>query len=529
MRHNLPVSEREHPIGDDSVILSTTDPRGKITYINDDFLEACGYAQEELIGSPHNIVRHPSMPPAAFGSLWETIKSGRAWMGIVKNRRKNGDHYWVDAFATPIMQGSEVMEFQSVRLKARSEDVERARKVYEELNSGATPQPLKRRPLCVRVRIGLWFSAVMAGLLGGAELMGWLQPVPALMIWLGAMLFHWLLLVWILAPLMKVLETARGISDDRLACYVYTGRTDEAGQLQLAFKTLKSDASAVVSRLLDYTGYLRRSMQTLSDNLGESFAGIQRMFDEISQVETSVHQSAEAAREVSRSAQSGSEAMAAALGSAESGMDSVSATLASMSSLAARINRAVEAINRLDADSGSVNAVLDVIRSVAEQTNLLALNAAIEAARAGEHGRGFAVMADEVRTLANRTQDSTREIQDMLLRLHDGARCAVEAIGQAREEVQQGVDQARRSAEAIDSVRGSVRSISDMSQQIAAAVEEQTCASVEMGQAISRVRQYASGVLGTVESNRDLSREVSDHAGRLSQLAQEFWNKRARH
>ncbi|MCK3483873.1 PAS domain-containing protein, partial [Escherichia coli] len=116
--------------------LSTTSPQSHITYVNPDFIKISGFTEEELLGQPHNIVRHPDMPPAAFEHMWSTLKSGRSWMGLVKNRCKNGDHYWVSAYVTPIAKNGSIVEYQSVRTKPEPEQVLAAEKLYAQLRSG---------------------------------------------------------------------------------------------------------------------------------------------------------------------------------------------------------------------------------------------------------------------------------------------------------------------------------------------------------------------------------------------------------
>ena len=139
MKKNYPVTQKEVPVSASANILSTTDTKGRITYVNQDFLEISGFEEEELIGKAHNVVRHPDMPPAAFEDLWRTIQSGRSWMGIVKNRCKNGDHYWVNAYVTPVFKDGQIVEYQSVRSQATREQIARAEKLYAALNAGKPP------------------------------------------------------------------------------------------------------------------------------------------------------------------------------------------------------------------------------------------------------------------------------------------------------------------------------------------------------------------------------------------------------
>jgi methyl-accepting chemotaxis protein len=172
MRVNLPITQHEYVLRDGAVIVSKTDPKGRITYVNDDFLEASGFTTEELIGKAHNLVRHPDMPPEAFADLWRTLKAGRPWTGYVKNRRKNGDHYWVLANVTPIRKGSEVVEYMSVRSKPSRAAVDACEALYREFREGrqgrrrivegavATPGP--RRWLAAGYRLPLALQAGLA-------------------------------------------------------------------------------------------------------------------------------------------------------------------------------------------------------------------------------------------------------------------------------------------------------------------------------------------------------------------------------
>lgn len=139
MKINLPVTGIERSFDSSERIISTTDAKGIITSYNETFFKISGFAAEELDGKNHNVVRHPDMPPAAFEDLWSTVKKNQSWMGIVKNRCKNGDHYWVDAYVTPISENGQIAEFQSVRSKPKAEYVQRAEKAYKCFNEDKTP------------------------------------------------------------------------------------------------------------------------------------------------------------------------------------------------------------------------------------------------------------------------------------------------------------------------------------------------------------------------------------------------------
>ena len=144
MRKNLPVTTNEYVLPDNTLIVSKTDTKGKLTYFNEQFVQASGFTDDELMGQPHNIIRHPDMPAAAFQNLWDTIKAGKPWTGAVKNRRKNGDYYWVQASATPIWENGQITGYMSVRTKLSADQREEAERVYALINQG-TGAGLPRR------------------------------------------------------------------------------------------------------------------------------------------------------------------------------------------------------------------------------------------------------------------------------------------------------------------------------------------------------------------------------------------------
>ena len=147
MRTNLPVTSVEYPIGDDTLIVSKTDTKGRLTYFNEQFVAASGFTEQELMGQPHNIIRHPEMPPEAFANLWETLKAGKPWAGAVKNRRKNGDFCWVLASATPIWEGGQIAGYMSIRSKLPNDQRVEAEKACAARFVPARRWPTRSRPV----------------------------------------------------------------------------------------------------------------------------------------------------------------------------------------------------------------------------------------------------------------------------------------------------------------------------------------------------------------------------------------------
>src|SRR5690554_2031656 len=140
MRKNYPVTQVETKVRADQYLISKTDKKGKITYVNPAFIEISGYTRDELVGQPHNLIRHPDMPPEAFQDLWDTLQAGKPWLGLVKNRRKDGGYYWVLANVAPIFEQGEVTGYASVRIQANDEQLAAAQDVYDDLHAGETPR-----------------------------------------------------------------------------------------------------------------------------------------------------------------------------------------------------------------------------------------------------------------------------------------------------------------------------------------------------------------------------------------------------
>lgn len=523
MKINLPVTGRNVDVAPDANILSTTDLTSAITYANQDFIDISGYSHEELLGSPHNLLRHPDMPPAAFAHMWQTLKRGRSWMGMVKNRCKNGDHYWVSAYATPVTRDGVTVEFQSVRTKPDARRIATAEHMYARLRSG------KRQRWSVfgmGVKVSAWVTVSCA--------VAW-----ALGLGLATWSLAWQLLALvggcavgvvgtraIMQPLARLNQRARALADNPLSQMIYTGRGDECGQIEFALQMLEAQVSAVVGRIGDASQRLSGHAAQLVEHLHNSHASMLGQQAQTDQVAAAIHQMAASVAEVASHALEASKAADQAGGETHEGHQRVDQSRDAVLRLSQELARATEVIQQLEHHSGEISGVLEVIRTIAEQTNLLALNAAIEAARAGEQGRGFAVVADELRGLAQRTQQSTNEIQRMISTLQGGARDAVQAMAHSSEHVEASVEQAQQAALALDGISRRVTQITAMSQQIAAAVEEQSAVSEDINRNIVGIRNAGEATVNAGQQSELSSGGVASLAEDLRQLAQEFWRRR---
>ena len=508
MRVNLPVSGQEFPFPKGQTLVSTTDTKGRILYCNEIFIEVSGYEKEELLGQPHNIVRHPDMPEEAYRDMWETIASGRPWSAPVKNRRKNGDHYWVVANATPLLENGKPTGYMSVRTEATREQIAAGEQLYAtmraEKDSGRRIHTLKGGRL-VKSTLGgrlsemlrLGLSAKLLLVLLGMVLLGQgvnlvLSPTEvvtgalgmvAKLVLLGG--FWWYLRQLITGPLDGLISAANNMAAGDLTQTVEHNRSDQLGELQMALSQLAVNLRSVVrdartqsGAMVVGTAEIARGNLDLSQRTESQASNLEQTAASMEEITGTVRQSAESARQAS-------ELSAQARAIAERGSEAV--------------NDVGNTMRAIQESSKRISDITQVIDSIAFQTNILALNAAVEAARAGEQGRGFAVVASEVRTLAQRTSTAAKEVKVLI---EDSASKVL--AGQSKSEAA-----SKTMNEAVDGVR-----------RVNVLVDEISNAAKEQLSGISQINAAVAQLDTITQQNAALVEEIAASAQSLEGLAQ---------
>ncbi len=518
MRVNRPVNQREVKYQAEQRLVSTTDVKGVITSVNSEFLDVSGYSEEELLGEAHNIIRHPDMPQPAFEELWQTLKRGDAWLGMVKNRCKNGDFYWVDAFVTPIFSGGKVTGYQSVRRKPSETHVERANKIYSGTQSFGerVAHRIRSLKLKTQVLLAVLSPALLVALMADFNLIQWAVLIPAIVL-LGFLSAAWVSAPW--AALMK--ESTTGLNSS-IARNIYGGRDNELGQMKTLIHFYEAQKETILWRLKEVAEEVSDSAELTETITRRSADEMDNLNREVEQVATSMHQMSATVQEVAKNAALTANATESAKINADAGSGNVQSTQKNVLELAAQVENSTDVVRRLAKDSEQIGEIVDVISSIADQTNLLALNAAIEAARAGEQGRGFAVVADEVRTLAGRTQSSTGEIQAMVDSLQGAAATAVSALEASSQVVDLCVEHSSEAESSLQTILNSMNEISGMSLQIATATEEQSAVSEEINRNVANINDAGAVTLKESRSATESSTNLAGAAHSLKELVLQF-------
>ncbi|WP_371306674.1 methyl-accepting chemotaxis protein [Pseudomonas viridiflava] len=337
-----------------------------------------------------------------------------------------------------------------------------------------------------------------------------------------SVLAAWIITRQITTPLQETLEVVERVAAGDLSRNLNVNRKDELGRLQSTIQRMTVSLRELVGGIRDGVTQIASAAEELSAVTEQTSAGVNNQKVETDQVATAMHEMTATVQEVARNAEEASEAAVAADQQAREGERVVNEAIAQIERLASAVGNSSEAMGALKQESEKIGSVLDVIKSVAQQTNLLALNAAIEAARAGEAGRGFAVVADEVRSLAQRTQKSTEEIEALIVSLQSGTQQAASVMDSSRELSASSVDLTRRAGGSLENITKTVSAIQSMNQQIAAAAEQQSATAEEINRSIINVRDVSEQTSAASEETAASSIELARLGTHLQTLVSRF-------
>jgi len=513
MRNNQPISQREYSFPQEATLMSTTDVHGKIVYANEAFIGVSGYTRDELMDQPHNIVRHPDMPVEAFADMWATLKAGRLWTALVKNRRKNGDHYWVRANATPLRRNGKTVGYMSVRTSPSKQDIAQAEALYAKITQKKAPHlAIKEgvlvnkgwraclslhKTLSVRNRIRLILAAALPVPLlvewslgiSGTALLASAGAYSAMLLFMG-----WLLEQQIARPIEQICAEAINVVTGESSSTTHFHRTDEigmamrcVGQLGLMFRWVIDDVAEQVKHVQNGVSEIAQGNDDLSARTEQAASSVQETASSLTQMESTVQSNVSTSKHANEL--SGSASDAASIGGQA-------------------VSHVISTMEGITQSSKKIADIISVIDSIAFQTNILALNAAVEAARAGEQGRGFAVVASEVRNLAQRSAEAAKENTDLIHTSGDKVAQGSTLVGQA--------------GQAMDDIVKRVNNVTSLIGEISSATSEQASGISQVGLAINELDKITQQNAALCEQTAAASGSLRQQANRLAEAVKVF-------
>lgn len=518
MKLNLPITQVEYDLPDGVTLVSTTDLTGRITHCNQAFVIASGFDYSELLGQPHDIVRHPDVPPEAFKDLWATIGRGRPWTGVVKNRRKNGDHYWVIANVTPVTENGKIKAYMSVRLKPTREQIKSTETLYKKISEQRNkPSPtfrlhagnvrligwrdlfgkLHRMTLAQRVSVGL-FS--MLGLMISPVLLFSQQPIYLLLLeqialgTVGATAF----LIWFIKAIATPLSVADHLAGEVSSCNldgdIHYDTTSPLGSLMrriwlinLNMRAIVADVRAEVTGVTTAAQELLQGSTDLSARTEAQAQGVEETSASIEQISGTIKGTAETTESLSMKS-----SQASAI--ATEGVNS--------------IQQVAESMQQIEKSSEKIKDIIDVIEQLSFQTNLLSLNAAVEAAHAGKEGRGFAIVAAEVRSLAQRSSSAAKDIRDLIKESSQQVSHGANTVGTAAQTIQRAVS----SVQAVEAGLG----------EISLATKEESLGVSQIGNAMQVLDDVTRQNASLAEQATKACQSLSSRASTLQRAVKVF-------
>ncbi|EMN24345.1 methyl-accepting chemotaxis protein [Leptospira kirschneri] len=562
MRKNLPITNQEIKVPINSVLISRTDMKGRISYVSQDFANISGFSEEEMLGEPHNLIRHPDVPPEIFREMWETIKNGNPWSGIVKNRTKSGDHYWVDATVTPVMSEGVISGYMSVRKKATQDQIQRAEILFSQLKN--------TKSFFWKLEEGIQILFKKLGLSGKIIVYALLVFVPLLFA-----NFEWVRNGLVVLPLLGVICGSIGILFLIKTILNYRKEIREIISIQKEIVSgnflIEIPEKKGSSEIFEIRSSLRVfviSIWGLLVQIKENFEKNQELYQYLSQSSeqfqsktqnqaASVEETASASHELSSTLDeivksihlqsTGLTAINDGIGKVNESIQNVSKSMDNLSSQTSSVKekasqseitfeKAILAMNEIKEYSSGISNIIGIITSISEKTNLLSLNASIESARAGEAGKGFSVVAEEISKLASRTRDSIKDIVNLIDNTTKAVNLGAEKFQESLSIVKQLTDYIGEVNSSATIVRaslfaqaeklGEIRKNTDQVNQLGEAVSEssgfQKTASDEISLSMQNIAESSELIARTSGEIKQLVDESIRKAAKLYEILKHF-------
>ncbi len=509
MRRNNHVTQNEYLLNEGSTLMSTTDIQSHITYANSAFIDASGYKEEHLIGEPHNVIRHPDMPAEAFADMWFTLQAGESWTGLVKNRRHNGDHYWVRANVTPVYQNDMLTGYISVRNIPARHEIDASEALYGRVRNNQLKghrfykgvlvrrglfsflSLFKRLSTAKRINYSLGITALLAFAVS-LSLPGGLIQIAAL--GLLFILLGLFLNAQICRPLKTIVKKMQCVVSGRKTDSTHFERVDEIGLMM----RLVNQSGLNLNSLVDDVGTQISGIRAISQQVAKEGDALQARSEETAD---DLQQTAAAVEEIASAVQQTAD-------TAEQAIQMADQTSASAYRGEAVMKQTIGVMQSVSKDNGQIVDIIAVIDRIAFQTNILALNAAVEAARAGEHGKGFAVVAQEVRALAARSANAVKEIEQL--------------IGDTLSKVSEGHALSEQTRQAMESIIAHIDNIKALVTEINHASHEQSAGIGQVNLAMTHIGEASHINADRVSRSEQTAQTLREKGSHLTELVSLF-------
>ena len=541
MKKNLPVTNVETLLPENEFIYSRTDLKGQITEANEAFCQVSGFTREEMIGQPHNMVRHPDMPEAAFADMWRDLKAGRPWRGIVKNRRKDGGFYWVVANVSPVRENGQVVGYQSVRSRPAPADIAAADAAYRKINAGDSSllvvhgRAVARRSAWMNwllsLRAQMRILGVLVLLLGVVDLsevffkldFGWIHEALMGLCVLYALYFLFFFVPGVVHDLREASVWLEGVlTSGNLKQRISSNRAGAIGTLINQIDVFVSSIQATVQGMADTAKQVNMATHEVDAGMHVAFESAQKQSEATSAAAAAVEEVTVSISEVAEHARSTKDDAESAGAVSHEGAKRSGEACDTITSLAETVKHSAGQVESLGQRSAEISQIAGVIKEIADQTNLLALNAAIEAARAGEQGRGFAVVADEVRKLAERTGKATQEISSMIELIQNETRQAVDGMRSGATQVEEGVSLVHSAQDALQRIKSEMDDTIQRVNEISHASSEQQEAMTQLAQNVEQVATMTEQNVSVVTQTESMVRKLSGIVDRMHKSVNQF-------